>query len=247
MLGKLLKYEFRATARMLLPAYIVALVFALFFNFTADFSDFRITSSVHILLAFFYGVSVAAIIILTVVLTIRRFYSSLFKDEGYLSHTLPVSVDAHILGKLIPAFCWLIASGFVTAFSVYIIAHDAWFFPVFWQDFLRGIRGLFAYGPHLILPFLSSIVGILSFILAFYSALSIGQLAHRRKFLFSVLAYVVMSIVFSIVFDLILFSPAVWDFGHSVENALSLAFNIVQAGIHYLIIRYILKNRLNLE
>jgi len=272
MLGRLMKYEFLATGRQIIPAYMGVVLFAVLNRILIeigggadqiwDGAGAAWAGVASGLLIFFYALGVCTVGILTFVLIIRRFYINLFKDEGYLTNTLPVSVDTHIWGKLIPAACWSVASGLVIFVSLWIMLGGLLREFTLWQDVIRPtiqIEPLFA-----ALWLLSGIVGLLAATLAFYSALSIGQLAKRRKILLAIGAYFGMSFAFSIVtsfFSVIYFesfgggAPALIGLGilgatandEAVFIVTAMGLSLLQGAIHYVITRQILKNKLNLE
>ena len=115
MLGKLLKHEFRATGRILLPLMGAVIVLALLANGSmtmlangmadssaaAKFTGLRILL-ILIVVMFFIGIVTMAV--MTVVLMVSRFYRNLLKDEGYLMFTLPVSTHELVWAKLIVSF-----------------------------------------------------------------------------------------------------------------------------------------------
>ncbi|MCL2827697.1 MAG: hypothetical protein FWD99_03060 [Oscillospiraceae bacterium] len=265
MLGRLMKYEFLATGRQILPAYIGVILFAVLNRILIEIGggmdtfwlDPRWEWMVIVVgfLIFFYIMAIAAALVITIVLIIRRFYTNLFKDEGYLTNTLPVSVDVHIWGKLIPAACWMIASVIVVIVSVIIllggVIADYW--PTEWPFELvwTSTATLAA-----LLWLLSSTVGLLAGILAYYSALSIGQLAKRYKILLAIVVYYGINYAFAIIFviaifGVVIFSPEAWlepeAFNVLSIYAMVLGASLLQGAVHYFITRYILKNKLNLE
>lgn len=96
MLRKLLKYEFKATARTMVPLYIVLIAFSLFhlvinpldvLESTGNTSIRTIIAMLDIML---YVVLIVGLSIMTLVIMIQRFYKNLLGDEGYLMFTLPV-------------------------------------------------------------------------------------------------------------------------------------------------------------
>jgi len=275
MLGKLMKYEFLATGRQILPAYMGVVLFAVLNRILLEigggfeqFWDGTVTTTplaniVFGFLIFFYVMAIFAVGILTTILIIRRFYINLFKDEGYLANTLPVSVDTHIWGKLIPAACWNIASAIVILVSVWIILGGVLGrFAIEFAEARQYIWSALQAEPlTVILSLLIFIVSFLVVILAFYSALSIGQLAKRRKILLAIGAYFGMSFLFSIVSTIfqvtfvhnVAHDPFFYStVGATTDNGpvfllISLGLVLLQGAIHYFITRYILKNKLNLE
>ena len=99
MLGKLMKHEFRATRRVMLPLYLILLVTAVAANFSTrmlfDSRHWALTT-LGTLLVISFGVAVAGVCVMSVLLMVQRFYKNLLQDEGYLMFTLPVSVHQHI-------------------------------------------------------------------------------------------------------------------------------------------------------
>lgn len=125
MLGKLLKYEFKAlykkillfVAGGLLLSCLMLLLFSVFFNVGDD----------NIMLGWFLGsgmvftvLALAAIAIVSLVFIIQRFYTNLCKDEGYLSFTLPVTASQHLWAKLISGAVWMTITG-IGVIASYII------------------------------------------------------------------------------------------------------------------------------
>jgi cytochrome c biogenesis protein CcdA len=86
MLGKLLKHEFRATGRIMGPLYLVLLLLAAGANpsvrvLESSASGWLQVLSGLILVAF--GIAVAGVCVMSVVLMVNRFRSNLLSDEGY--------------------------------------------------------------------------------------------------------------------------------------------------------------------
>ena len=97
MLGKLIKYELRASGRLLLPIYgavvIMGLISSIFIKLRPDFSfgnRFLTVAAVLSMILFF--VLIVAAIIASYIFAIYRYKKNLLDSEGYLMNTLPVSV-----------------------------------------------------------------------------------------------------------------------------------------------------------
>ncbi len=112
MLGKLIKYEFKATGRVFLPVFSALLIMA---AITRLFIGMRLETP-KIIAIVLSSMLLAAAFVITLVLTLQRFYKNLMMDEGYLMHTLPVSAGRLIWSKLIVAAVWSIVCG-VAAFA----------------------------------------------------------------------------------------------------------------------------------
>ena len=252
MLGKLIKYEFKATGRTILPLFGATILFALVSRILMPDPFWHtqgLANTLQGIMMFFYGVSLFALFIVNLVILIRRFYKSLFRDEGYLTHTLPVTTDQIIFGKLIPAFCWYIAAIIISALSAAFMFASSWVFQMIpFGDLMREIqRDLGIYGPAIVLLFLNLILSSFVWILGFYLALSIGQLFRSAKILWSILVYFGLSIVVSIISIVFEEVSGVTAVGGSIlEISLLTLFTLAQGMIYYFIVRQILKKKLNL-
>ena len=108
MLGKLIKHEFRATARLMLPLFLVVILLSCFMRLTASvlaLGDGR-SFVLRLLSGLFstgFVLSIFASLIFSVVMMVSRFYKNLMTDEGYLMFTLPVGVHSLLWSKLITA------------------------------------------------------------------------------------------------------------------------------------------------
>ena len=115
MLGKLIKHEFRATARVMLPVLGVLLLMSLLAGLSIRLLDSgRIVLMMRILAGLFIAafiIGIIAAIIIAIVLMVNRFYRNLLRDEGYLMHTLPSNTHALVWSKLIVSLCWFIVGG----------------------------------------------------------------------------------------------------------------------------------------
>lgn len=106
MLGKLLKYEYKATSRYFIGLYIVLALLTIgnkvmiTIEATTDI-DLKVVDILFGIIMASYVIAIIAIAVATVVLMLRRFYFNMLKDEGYLTFTLPATVGQHIASKMI--------------------------------------------------------------------------------------------------------------------------------------------------
>ena len=116
MFVKGMKYEIRSVARIVLPMLIIFLCAAMIMSlgFMLDGRVFGFTQKAEesgtvlaVLFALAEGlVGVGLLLLMAVinvavyVLIIHRFYVSFFTDEGYLTFTLPVTIDCHLAIKI---------------------------------------------------------------------------------------------------------------------------------------------------
>ncbi|MGL5086378.1 MAG: ABC transporter permease, partial [Clostridium sp.] len=195
MLGKLIKYEIKATARILIPLYIALLVFA-FINKLFSGNSFSSTSSSAIdipavISMIAYGCTMAAVFFITAFIMVQRFYKNLLGDEGYLMNTLPVKAWMNISSKLAVSIIWSIISIFIALLSIFIMA--------FSQDLLyeigKGITEIknyipeeyYGYGVEFIFY---SFVSMIGSALMLFLSISIGHLFSKRRILSSFGAFI---------------------------------------------------------
>ena len=197
MLGKLMKYEFRATAIYFLPIYVVlvlvsglryvvSLISQKFSNGFSAFSGFSL-SAIYLLLAL--GLAITTFIVIII-----RFYKNLLGTEGYLMFTLPVSVEQNILAKLIPSVVWFFGScvlGMLTIAPAMGLRFNDNPFTIF-----TGIR--LGDVPEILLAVLMVIGSLAGTFLFYYLCMCIGQMFNSHRFLVSAGAYIVIQTVLQI-------------------------------------------------
>lgn len=272
MLAKLLKYEFKATGRTLLPVYVLLIAVSLLVKITVTGGhyDFMLGDSLMgmlqavIMLA--YGCIIGTVCIVTVLLLIQRFYKNLLRDEGYLMNTLPVAPWQNIMAKLIPAVIWSLISLCMAALSTFIISMDMHDWVMFFSKFGDLMYQIFTefgvHGPLFILEALLLIFAAMAHeILQVYAALAMGHTANSRRILWSVAAYIGITLAVSFITMLGLqllttngLGQAIYDmlYGHYyaamhcglwVLIIYTMLFNAVFFGVA----NHILKHKLNLE
>ena len=104
MLGKLIKHEFKATARLFIPIFILVTAITVAVRFLADILyDFNEqgTKSGEIfsmIIAFIFGAALVIGIICLILsgpaVSLYRFYKNVYTDEGYLTNTARVLLAA---------------------------------------------------------------------------------------------------------------------------------------------------------
>ncbi len=256
MLGKLLKYDFRSMFRVFLPLWGVLLVVSFINSLTLN-SDHNMGIPGAVLVVAYIGI-IIAVITVTLVLVVQRFYNGLLKSEGYLMFTLPVKPWQLIASKGIAAMVVTILSVLMGILSVLIVARQAVNLPSI-SELLRGFQGIG--GEHvlmLVLIFLLLVTSVLVEVTHIHAALALGHLANSHRIAWAVGAYVGIDMVltaiagicarltdrFKIVLD--------WDYpnGILIVNiilSILVAINVIQIAVFFVTTERILSKRLNLE
>lgn len=197
MLRKLLKHEFRATGRVMLPLYLVLLVTALGSNLAGRRmvgSQSDVLSILGVLIVTAFGIAIFGVLLMSFVLMIQRFYKNLLQDEGYLMFTLPVSVHQHIWSKLIVSVVWFAATILAIIAASLIVAYQGGFLRELFDFigwFFEGLRKLKVSETLNGMVYLVEIAVLMflamaAFALQFYAALAAGHSRANRKMLWSV-------------------------------------------------------------
>ena len=270
MLRKLLKHEFRATGRVILPMYLILLVTAVRSNLAGRGMLDRqsdILNILGVLIVMAFGIAICGALLMSFVLMIQRFYKNLLQDEGYLMFTLPVSVHQHVWSKLIVSAVWFAATILAIIAASLVVAYDVSFLREFFDVlrwFFEGLQklkisetlNLTAYlAEFAVLLFLS----LATFALQFYAALAAGHSRANHKMLWSVAWF--FGFQFALQFAgslLMVYLNQIHFFGHlnwdltptaSIHVGLLMAIGcvIVYGAIFYAVTTFFLKKHLNLE
>ena len=275
MLGKLLKHEFKATARTMLPMFGVVLLLSLLANLSfAQIADAE-NGALDILFglfifAFFLGLFTMGV--MAMVVMIQRFYKNVLGDEGYLTLTLPVNVHEIVWSKLIVSFVWFLATGLIAIGAVFIAV-----FTLTYTELGEILQNMPSFGEMLRLFFEKTsitplqltgaiaqfaamiILSSLTTCLHFYAAMALGHSFSNNKVLLSVVSFIAISFVFSFVSSLLgifvegLAMTVTVEAGSSVMTTLqelslgSMIYTLIEGVILYLLTTYCLKHRLNLS
>lgn len=209
MLGKLMKHEFRATARRMLPLFLVVVLLSCFLRISTaviDHSTRSLPTILHMLNALLWVLFVLLLIgcvVFAVVVMVNRFYKNLLTDEGYLMFTLPVSIHKLLWSKLLVSSVWFLAAFAVDALALGIVLFENVSFasiPAFFkdvQDILKSQYGFDAVA--FVLEFLAlTFVSLLAACLDFYAPIAVGHSFANHKTLLSVVFFFVFNTVWQI-------------------------------------------------
>ncbi len=267
MLSKLLKHEFRATGRIMLPIYLLLAVstglFCLSMRIDPDYYS-RALSIFRGLVGFVFVVTIIGVGVVTLALMVYRFYKNYMTEEGYLMFTLPVTTGQLIWSKLIVALVWTLVTSLaiLAALTLVAVTLPDWTFYFLdlrevWQYLTSQVPGwkLVAFAVEFVGIFFFSIFGSY---LMFYAAIALGHSFANHKIFLSVVFYLAFSVAlqtlasFGGIYGIIaagengFFSgdPLVW--GHRLSLSAVFATLII-AVVFYVVTHLMLKRRLNLQ
>lgn len=271
MLGKLLKYELKATARWFLPLYIALITLTLLNKLTMiiELPDLLVFNLFRVLLIFVYVLVIIFTTIATLILLIVRFYKNLHTDEGYLTHTLPVKPSAQLNCKILSGCIWTVSSFFMQIISLFILFVGEGIFTevadVFAEigEFLKDAGLMDNLIVTLIIFAITMLISLLYSLLMMYCSISLGSLFNKHKIIGAIFVYFVISFVvqlFGMVFMAVgIDSPIlhdlveVEDFSVEIFNfmnimmILSAGLTMICNAIFYFLSHFVISKKLNLE
>jgi hypothetical protein len=263
MLGKLMKYEFLATGRVMLPLFILLAALAVLTNLTTRLmqsTEQTVLNVIGVITLVLFVFAIFAVAIMSLVLMIQRFFKNLLTDEGYLMFTLPTSVHNLVWSKLIVSAIWFIATALVIALSILIAAFDVSVMSEisrFFRQFFHGIASEYALNGAAILVEMIVVVFLscAATCLLFYSAMSLGYSFDGHKALLSVVFIIVFYVVIQLLNTLFLFAvndfDANWRFSTMTTvhlfMGITILLELIYCAIFYVVTVLSLKKRLNLE
>lgn len=130
MLKKLLKYDLKWCFKPLLVFYILSIFFSIIVRVVESFEKTLIVLVIDKICCGIVIAMIANILINCFMRNWVRFVRNVYKDESYLTHTLPVSKSEIYLSKVLTAIITLLTSFVVIILSlaIAILNKDTWMF-----------------------------------------------------------------------------------------------------------------------
>lgn len=202
MLGKLLKHEWKATARRYGLFYLILAAITLFAAIIHGIPTDNVFYNMgEFALLAIYVISLIGVFFCSTGMAIVRFYKNMVSDEGYLTFTLPVKVWQLVFSKLLVAFVWQIATVVLCILSllgVFVVGH------IDLKEFFEGVSALGGeFGKLVPVLGIMMIVSTIYQLTVYYLSMAIGQLFGTYKILASVIAYCALAFVIEIVIVLV--------------------------------------------
>lgn len=213
MTGKLVKYEFRSSIKLMAVLWAALIVSSCLFSFSSNVLDTTLSGNdpskgaqlvsgmIGTATGFLFFLAMMAMVVITIIIIIMRFYNGLFGNEGYLMNTLPVKPWQLITSKGIVAGVLVLADAVLAVASILILGgltsmHDM-------GQMFSELGYALTKRPVLILMaaelFVLLITGILKSIYQVYASIAIGQLVNKYRLLLSLGAYIGINIALTVI------------------------------------------------
>lgn len=218
MLGKLIKHEFKATRKVLLPLNLVLIATTLLGTIllSTDLLQRSELLPLSVTLLLTYILLLFASTTITTIYLIVHFYRSMFSAQGYLTFTLPTSPWSLLHTKAIVGFVWMIINSVLNLLSAFLLICAAAGFknivaqldPEMTDSFRMGLQYTFGYtvSEMSVLFILMILCTCFYTVAAGYGSVAIGQLYAKHKVVGTVLAYVGSYFMQQIVMSVVIFT-----------------------------------------
>jgi len=283
MVRKLIKYDFMSYLRLLLPVQLIligiaainrivqffepneAVSGALGYYSYGSLSSSNGYSTVFGSSIALYIISIIVCMLMTIIVSIVRFYQGMYTNEGYLNHTLPVTSSQHIFAKLLTSMIFTLGSLFAVFVSFMVITAGDMNYELFKAFFYLMGKLFKVYGGHAVLYIIEAIILVVIYCafvyLKLYFCISVGQLAKKKKVLlaFGVFfgIYVIKQIIGTVLIAMLTTTPFLFqDIVEWFSDKPTTAIHIVMCSlilfyallslIYFLITKYIMSKKLNL-
>lgn len=265
MLGKLLHYRSLSAMKFLLPLYgAMTILTGLnigFFYLLPKGTDFNLPVILFIIFNALYVLGMVAVCLITFCLFLVQFYQNLFSNQGYLTHTLPVSAGSKLAAHLITAVFWLTVGLVLVCLlgTLFLFSIDPGHSRTLVQSVLRAFRtGLAPFRGILLLLIPLYFLGASVIYLRFFTAMTVGASlgGGRHKLLYAIPVYIVIFILRNLLGLATVVLPLSRLAGTDITAQGFLAsgtllipiflYLFAAFAIHWIIITFFMKHRLNL-
>lgn len=264
MLGKLIKYDIKASLKLFVLVHALFLVACSLIRFfiidNLDFTlsedsvienDLVLALTVILTLSIFFTVLVC---LCTEIQIAYRFYKNLFSKEGYLTWTLPVSPTQQLWAKIISGYILYVAD-IIVVFAGILIMTTGDNVTTAYSHIASEITKMMGMpiSRYFLFLFVFSIISALCSVIMIYFCFALGQLFPGHRVLCSIVIYLIITFVFQIFYivsdTLFRFLPQ-WSQNLSATMyhtlVLTTILSYIVAIIQYIAIHYIFKKKINL-
>jgi hypothetical protein len=281
-----MKYEFRAVARIVMPMLIILLAAAMLmsatfvldgrvFHFSDVMDSAAETSSAQDLIAILFvtfemilGMGLyflfLAIIIAVSILVIYRFYVSFFTDEGYLTFTLPLTIDQHLWIKLLSMLLWNVLSFVAAGLAIFVILGGAQIgyggviddLPMIFEvygDMFSMLGAQFGFtGLHAVLGVLYLLASYALQSILTYFAISLGcMVVKKHRLLAAIVSIFIVNMIVSTVSSISTIILMATSYAPTAVYTIVLVISVLLTAAAtiatYVGTKYILERKLNLD
>ncbi len=193
MIKTLLKYEFRAIAPIMgvMLGLLALTTVMVWFTPKDDLSAMELYGFLPFLL---YTYSAMGLMLVAVLVPVTRFEKTLFKNEGYLTLSVPATMEEHVFAKHLLAICGFLVSIVAVVLSIIVVGFASG------QDIFIDVSGVeLVFG--LIETFILMLLGCVAIFTVSNAFNCFGQRFSKRAPLvfIGVGIYILLSVIFNVI------------------------------------------------
>lgn len=265
-----MKYDFKALNRYLIVIHLMLLVTAALGRFVFIGRAVKNPNALSDAGAVIMMIGILIYIILfmtavfgTLLMIAIHFYKNLYSDEGYLTHTLPVTRGQLLLSKTVSGSIWSLIDMALVIISILIL--------VLYEPIVRefaaqgddvltvfGFPETVGYGKILFALFLMFVVSAITNVLTIYVSIAVGQLFSNHRVLGAVIVYFGINTIISIIggacgaaYMVAIQMPAADEsmmyLFYSKTFVFTMILQIVTAVVFYVVTYLLMQKKLNLN
>lgn len=284
MLGKLIKYEWKSTYKVGL-ILLLAMVMATLMGFltfqapmwrnmggrsTYDTMGTAMLDVVSMFSFMLYVMLLMGAIYAAFIYFVVHFYKSMYTDQGYLLHTLPVGKNEILVSKILVSSIWvyLVYIAMTLSIIVFVVSMVSSISGESYASVLGAVPDFFGeinywfsdisdlVTGYCVITVITLIVGVPAGMIVLYGAVSFGQLFSKHRVLMAIVGYVAIMVIrgiFGAVLQALLsFGTAIIDDGEFIGTMYASMFstlilNLLLAVGGYLLSYYVTARKLNME
>lgn len=284
MLGKLIKYEWKSTYKVGL-LLLLAMAMATLMGFLAfqapmwrqlggssvyDSMGATVLDIVSLFSFMLYMLILIGAVYAAYIYFVVHFYKTMYTDQGYLLHTLPVGKNAILVSKILVSSVWLfmVFIGITVSIVIFGISLASSVsgeslvsvvraIPKFFNELnmLFGDMSVFATW-YLVMVLLNVVLGVPASIIIFYGTVSFGQLFSKHRIIMAIVGYLALMVIRGIIGTILQVMLSVGSMAINEEEMLgtmyasmfsTLILNLLLAVGGYLLSYYVISRKLNME
>lgn len=266
MLGKLIKYDLKAVSWLLIPLHILLIAASILARFIITSGAYlRTPNAILIMEVAGYMILFVIVTYVTAFMIVYRFYKNLFSDEGYLTHTLPVTPGQHLLSKTLSGVIWMLIDYFVILASISIVILVPGVLEnsqelIAEMDKALEMPSILFWSTTLLLGLLSCVTNVVFY----YLCITLGQLFSKHRVIAAIIIYFALSTLAGVLSTIIMIVVGLMPMSMGFHSSLvayetdvagnlmrmyiaTAIFTLVGTIISYIISYYILNKKVNLE
>ena len=192
-----------------------------------------------------------------------HFYKTMYTDQGYLTHTLPVDKHQLLCSKILVSGLWMLIVNAEVFLSFMMVLgsligaflHEFTWASV-WREIFPALDDYFAlfglsYGFYFVILLLSAVVGPFVSVTILFGAITAGQLFARARVLMAILCYLGVcmanGLISSVVQSVLAFSSLGYGTLMDISTNSSLFVQVIAAVLLYFASYHIITKKLNME